>query len=134
MELVAAFHASHPPPFALLPAGPSVIVVAAIKAGGNSQFTQSLFSPLRSTCPIHPLSLPYQQLLALSPSIPYVPVLHAPMPVALVTPETSTSHTLIPSVLASLKAGEGSAYVAATNAQLDKIRNIVGPLFTNYLR
>src|SRR5882762_2706393 len=80
--------------------------------------------------PSTPLS-PYQQLLDTLPfNPPTSPVLHAPMP-------SSPCHSgnfhvpyfVFQRVLASLRAGEGSAYVAATNTQLDKIRDIVGPLF-----
>src|SRR5882762_273372 len=80
--------------------------------------------------PTIPLS-PYQQLLDTLPfNPPTSPVLHAPTPTS---PRHSSNfhvpYFVFQRVLASLKAGEGSAYVAATDAQLDKIHNIVSPLF-----
>src|SRR5882757_2930655 len=74
---------------------------------------------------------PYQQLLDTLPlEPPMSPVLHEPTPLS---PRHSGNfhvpYFVFQHVLASLKAGEGSAYVAATNSQLDKIRNVVGPHF-----
>src|SRR5882762_2596840 len=74
---------------------------------------------------------PYQQLLDTLPfEPPTSPVLHAPTPLS---PRHSGNfhipYHVFQRVLASLKAGEGSAYVAATDKQLNKIRNVIGPLF-----
>src|SRR5882762_10353614 len=70
-----------------------------LKGGGNfprSSVLSVTFYPLRSTCPIPPLLSPLiNNSLTLSRSTPLRPrsFLHQ-RPIALVTPVTSTSHTL----------------------------------------
>src|SRR5882762_5116922 len=108
-----------------------------LKGGGNFPCLLSL-SPLSHFLTLIPTmsnastpASPYQQLLDTLPfEPPTSPVLHAPTPLS---PRHSGNfhipYHVFQRVLASLKAGEGSAYVAATDIQLEKIRNVVGPLF-----
>src|SRR5882762_1569299 len=108
-----------------------------LKGGGNFPCLLSL-SPLSHFLTLIPTmsnastpASPYQQLLDTLPfEPPTSPVLHAPTPLS---PRHSGNfhipYHVFQRVLASLKAGEGLAYAAATDIQLDKIRNVVGPLF-----
>src|SRR5882762_10945815 len=80
--------------------------------------------------PSTPLS-PYQQLLD---TLPFNPPTSPVPPASSPNSPRHSGNFHIPyhvfqRVLTSLKAGEGSAYVAATDVQLDKIRDVVGPLF-----
>src|SRR5882762_3403899 len=120
----------HPPPLLV----PPIVVVAAVKRGGviSPLSSHSLPTSLVTTMSnsFAPAS-PYQQLLATLPTEPTTsPIVHKPSPRS--PRHLGNFHVpyfVLQRVLASLKAGEGSAYAAATDLQLTKIRDVVGPHF-----